>query len=574
MPPGKSIVDIYTPQPLVAYFSMEIALQSEIPTYAGGLGVLAGDTLRSAAELEIPVVAVTLVSREGYFRQELSPAGVQSELAERWEPEAWASLADAKVAVQLEGRCVWIQAWLYELQGHLGGSIPVLLLDTDAVENSPEDRRLTHRLYGGDETYRLKQEAVLGIGGVRMLDALGFRVRQYHLNEGHAALLALELARRMAHAAGEHAPAEGQDGTAYDIADVRALCNFTTHTPVEAGHDRFSYELVEKVLGTEAYTELQRVAGGDRLNMTQLALGFSGYVNGVAKKHAQVSAAMFPGYRVRSITNGVHPYTWTTEGFSSLYDEHFPGWCHEPELLVLADQLPDPAIWQAHVDAKRDLVVLVAERTGVELDASVFIIGLARRMTAYKRLALLFSDLEMLRRLAERYPLQIVLSGKAHPNDHEGKQLIERLHAYRDKLAATSEIRVAFVPGYDMAIAKVLAAGADVWLNTPKPPFEASGTSGMKASFNGVPSLSVLDGWWIEGCVPGVTGWSIDSREGISDSVAAASLYARLQDEILPLYYGNRTGWIAVMKGAISKNASRFNSHRMLRRYVSDAYFT
>ena len=574
MPPGKSTVAIYTRQPLVAYFSMEIALQSEIPTYAGGLGVLAGDTLRSAAELEIPVVAVTLVSREGYFRQELSPAGVQSELAERWEPEAWAALEDAKVAVQLESRRVWIQGWLYELHGHLGGSIPVLLLDTDAAENSPEDRRLTHRLYGGDETYRLKQEAVLGIGGVRMLDALGFRVRQYHLNEGHAALLALELARRTAHAAGEHAPAEGQGGTAYDIADVRALCNFTTHTPVEAGHDRFSYELVEKILGTEARTELQRMAGGDRLNMTQLALGFSGYVNGVAKKHAQVSAAMFPGYRVRSITNGVHPYTWTTKGFSSLYDEHFPGWCHEPELLVLADQLPHPAIWQAHVDAKRDLVVLVAERTGVELDASAFTIGLARRMTAYKRLALLFSDLEMLRRLAERYPLQIVLSGKAHPNDHEGKQLIERLHAYRDELAATGEIRVAFVPGYDMAIAKVLAAGADVWLNTPKPPLEASGTSGMKASFNGVPSLSVLDGWWVEGCVPGVTGWSIDSREGISDSVAAASLYARLQDEILPLYYGDRTAWIAVMKGAISKNASRFNSHRMLRRYISDAYFT
>lgn len=553
---------------------MEIALQSDIPTYSGGLGVLAGDTMRSAADLEIPIVAVTLVSREGYFGQELTPTGIQSEPAEEWEPEARAALTDAKVAVHLERRRVWIQAWLYELKGHFNGSIPVLLLDTDVDGNTAEDRRLTHRLYGGDETYRLKQEAVLGIGGVKILNALGFKIRQYHLNEGHAALLALELARRAAHAADDHAAADGQSGAVYDIADVRAQCNFTTHTPVEAGHDQFSYELVESVLGTEERVELQRVGGRDRLNMTRLALNFSDYVNGVAKKHAEVSAAMFPGYRVRAITNGVHPYTWTAESFSGLYNEHFPGWCHEPELLVLADGLPDAAIWQAHANAKRNLVALIREWTGVELDEDFITVGFARRMTAYKRPELLFSDLAVLRRLAERHPLQIVLAGKAHPRDHPGKQLIEQLHAYRDELAGTSSIRVAFVPGYDMATAKVLVAGVDVWLNTPKPPLEASGTSGMKASFNGVPSLSVLDGWWIEGCVPGVTGWSIDSRESISDREAAASLYARLRDDILPLYYGDRTAWIAIMKGAISKNASRFNSHRMLRRYVSDAYFS
>lgn len=571
---SKSVLDLYTPSPRVAYFSMEIALRVEIPSYSGGLGVLAGDTMRSAADLEIPIVGVTLVSREGYFKQELTGGGNQSEPPDIWAPEAWATSTDAKVAVHLEGRRVWIQAWLYELKGHLNGSIPILLLDTDVEENSAEDRRITHRLYGGDETYRLKQEAVLGIGGVRILNALGFKIRQFHLNEGHAALLALELARQAAHAADDHAAMMGQNGAAYDIAAVRAQCNFTTHTPVEAGHDQFPYELVERILGGDERTELERFGGRDRLNMTRLALNFSDYVNGVAKKHAEVSAGLFPGYRVRAITNGVHPYTWTAQSFAKLYNAFFPGWCHEPELLVLADGLSDEAVWRAHVDAKRDMIELVSSRSGTELDEGVMTVGFARRMTAYKRPALLFSDLEALRGLAEVHPLQIVLAGKAHPRDQAGKELIERLHAYRDELARTSGIRVAFVPGYDMSTAKAVIAGVDVWLNTPKPPLEASGTSGMKASFNGVPSLSVLDGWWIEGCVPGVTGWAIESGEGVEDREAAASLYARLRDEVLPLYYGDRSGWAAVMKGAISKNASRFNSHRMLRRYVSDAYFS
>lgn len=561
-------IEIYARQHRVAYFSMEIALRSDIPTYSGGLGVLAGDTMRSAADLELPMVAVTLVSRGGYFKQVLSVSGVQSEQPDEWTPETSCSLTDAKVAVHLDGRRVWIQAWLYELKGHQNGVIPVLLLDADVDENAPEDRHLTHYLYGGDEAYRLKQEAILGIGGVRMLYALGFTIRQYHLNEGHAALLAVELAQRATHAADD----VGIDGSPFDLAQVRAQCNFTTHTPVEAGHDQFSYDLVARILGDgPKLEELKRFGGRERLNMTRLALTFSDYVNGVAKKHAEVSRTMFPGYRVHAITNGVHPYTWAAKSFSRLYNEHLPGWCHEPELLVRADQIADEAIWQAHVQAKRDLVELVRKRTGVALDQDRLIIGFARRMTAYKRPDLLFSDLSALRALAERFPLQIVLAGKAHPKDQDGKQLIARLHAHAADLA--DRIPVAFISAYDLAVAQVLVAGADLWLNTPRPPLEASGTSGMKASFNGVPSLSVLDGWWIEGCVPGVTGWAIDPANDGSDAAAAASLYARLREDVLPLYYGNRAGWIAVMKGAISKNASRFNSHRMLRRYVSDAYF-
>jgi glycogen phosphorylase len=572
---AEPVIDLYTRQPRVAYFSMEIALRSDIPTYSGGLGVLAGDTMRSAADLEIPIVAVTLVSREGYFRQGLDARGLQSELPDTWAPETEASATDAKVAVHLEGRRVWIQAWLYEIKGHLNGVTPVLLLDTDVSGNSLEDRRLTHHLYGGDDAYRLKQEAILGIGGVKMLHALGFQIRQFHLNEGHAALLALELARRAAHASDDRAlPEAGRADAAYDIAAVRAQCNFTTHTPIEAGHDKFSYDLVERVLGADARSELQRVGGQDRLNMTRLAMNFSDYVNGVAKSHAEVSAAMFSGYRVRAIPNGVHPYTWTATSFARLYNEHMPGWCHEPEVLVRADQIPDAAIWQAHVEAKRAMIRLVGERTGVELDPEAMTIGFARRMTAYKRPDLVFSDLAALRELAARHPLQMVLAGKAHPRDEQGKQLIARLHARQAELAEGGAVPVVFVPGYDMATAKELIAGADLWLNTPRPPLEASGTSGMKASLNGVPSLSVLDGWWNEGCIPGVTGWAIDPGRQESDEAAAASLYARLREEVLPLFYEDRSAWIAVMKGAISKNASRFNSHRMLRRYVSDAYFS
>ncbi|HZL93765.1 MAG TPA: alpha-glucan family phosphorylase, partial [Vicinamibacterales bacterium] len=482
-------IETYTNRSRVAYFSMEIALRTDVPTYAGGLGVLAGDTMRSAADLEVPIVAVTVVSRAGYFKQLLSAEGRQSEQPDDWAPEAHCTLTDAKVGIRLEGRRVWIQAWLYELKGHYNGVIPVLLLDTDVADNTPADRQLTHYLYGGDDAYRLKQEAVLGVGGVRMLYALGFKIRQYHLNEGHAALLALELARQAAHT-------DQGDDLAFDLAQVRAQCNFTTHTPIEAGHDQFSYDLVERVLGDGSMLdELRRFGGHDRLNMTRLALNFSHYVNGVAKKHAEVSRNMFPGYRVHAITNGVHPFTWTSKSFKRLYNEHVSGWCHEPEMLVRADQIADEQIWQAHLESKRELIDVVRRRTGFEFDQDRMTIGFARRMTAYKRPDLLFSDPLVLCALAERFPLQVVLAGKAHPRDRDGKELIAFLHARSAEL--TGRIAIAFISGYDLALAQLVVAGVDLWLNTPRPPLEASGTSGMKASFNGVPSLSVLDGWWI-----------------------------------------------------------------------------
>ncbi|HVN46899.1 MAG TPA: alpha-glucan family phosphorylase [Steroidobacteraceae bacterium] len=562
------MLDQFLSEPRVAYFSMEIALRSEVPTYAGGLGVLAGDTLRAAADLSLPLVAVTLVSRAGYFRQQIDSEGRQVEHPAPWDPTRWSQPLHAKVAVYIEERAVWVGAWLYVVESHLGGRAPVILLDTDLPENAPADREITHYLYGGDDRYRLMQEMVLGLGGVRLLHALGFEISAYHMNEGHAALLGLELLRRYTYPSSELRTGESP----YDVPRVRQLCRFTTHTPVEAGHDRFPYELVKRLFsnGQSAaaapapidLNELQQLAGEDSLNMTRLALSLSDFVNGVARRHAEVSSRMYPGYQVRAITNGVHPYTWTAPSFRELYDRYAAGWCHEPELLSRADRIPGREILEAHARAKRALIQRVRELTGVTLNPGAAILGLARRMTAYKRPELLFEDPERLRAIAREHPFQIVLAGKAHPRDEEGKRLITRLHEYARVL--TGAIPVAYLPDYDMALAQLLVSGSDVWLNTPLPPLEASGTSGMKAAFNGVPSLSVLDGWWAEGCIETVTGWSIDT---------AATLYDKLANTVLPLFHGSATeGWARLMKGAISKNATYFNSTRMMRRYATEAY--
>ena len=576
------MLDEFLNVPRVAYFSMEIALRNEIPTYAGGLGVLAGDTLRSAAELRLPLVGVSLVSRAGYFRQEIDSEGRQIEKADTWDPSRWAQPLDAKVAVRMEDRPVWVGVWLYVVESHMGGRAPVLLLDTDLPENRTDDREISHYLYGGDEAYRLKQEMVLGFGRVRILRALDFEISAYHMNEGHSALLGVELLRRYMYPSDDVRPGE----LPYDLPRVRDLCRFTTHTPVEAGHDRFSYDLVKRLFASSVYgyddrgapppgrpgaehgpidfALLSSLAGERELNMTQLALNVSDFVNGVAKRHAEVSSNMYPGYHMRAITNGVHPYMWSADVFRELYTRYVPGWCHEPELLVRVEEIPDGAILDAHARAKQALIDRVRALTSITLDAKVATVGFARRMTAYKRPELLFSDLARLKAIARARPLQIVLAGKAHPRDEEGKRLIARLHGLARELAGA--VSVAFLPDYDLELALLLVAGADIWLNTPQPPLEASGTSGMKAAFNGVPSLSVLDGWWVEGCIEGVTGWAIQD---------AGSLYEKLEHLVLPLYYGasdGGSGWVRVMKGAIGRNAAYFNSHRMMRRYATEAY--
>jgi starch phosphorylase len=552
----------------VAYFSMEMALRPEVHTYSGGLGVLAGDTARSCSDLELPVVFVTLISRKGYLRQEIDKAGWQIEHPDPWDPHKLAMPLRAKVAVQICEREVWVRPWLYVITSPIGGRTPVLLLDTDLDENHPDDRRITDHLYGGDDEYRLKQEIVLGICGLRVLSALGFNVRIYHLNEGHAALLALDLLRRYTRPIDHVALGESK----YDVGRVREMCIFTTHTPVEAGHDRFSYDLVERLL--PEYIDINQIrilAGDSHMNMTRLALQLSGYVNGVALRHAETTQRMFPDYRIRAITNGVHLPTWAHSAFSDIYNEHFPSWGIEPSVLVKADQLPSDLVWAAHMAAKGDLVDLVSRTCGVQMDPDKPIIGYARRMTSYKRPELLFSDLERLAQISERYPFQIVLAGKAHPHDEHGKAHIQGIHRHIDALR--DKIPVAFLPDYDLDIARALVPGVDVWLNTPVSPLEASGTSGMKAALNGGLNLSVLDGWWVEAHIEGVTGWAIgeDGQHGANDATAEY-LYAKLENVVLPLYYNDRAGWITMMKAAISKIASSFNTQRMMRRYAAEAY--
>ncbi|HRK77390.1 MAG TPA: alpha-glucan family phosphorylase [Thiobacillus sp.] len=567
MSEAASKTESYTHKPRVAYFSMEIAMENDIPTYSGGLGVLAGDTLRAAADIGVPMVAVTLVSRAGYFRQAIDPQGRQIELADDWEPARYAARLQAAVALELEGRQVWVGGWLYVMNSWIGEGVPILLLDTDLPVNDPRDRDITHYLYGVGDAYRIKQEVVLGVGGVAMLQALGFKLMGYHMNEGHSAFLTLALLRRYARPREGLRPGE----SSYDLPLVRQLCTFTTHTPVEAGHDKFDYDLVRRIYGDLLDLDtVKLLAGEDKLNMTRLALNLSEYVNGVAKRHAEVSRQIFPGYVVHAVTNGVHASTWTSKSFVTLYDQHVPGWGHEPELLTRADRIPNDLLWAAHRDAKQALLDKVRELAGVSLSADQPILGFARRMTAYKRADLMFTDFERLKRIAGKFPFQIVMAGKAHPNDMAGKQLIEALHRHIRELAR--EIPVVFLPDYDMELALHMVSGSDLWLNTPLRPLEASGTSGMKAAFNGVPQLSVLDGWWVEGCLEGVTGWAIGDDTPTANGHDAMALYDKLEQVILPLWYGDRAGWTAVMKGAISRNAAFFNSHRMMRRYATEAY--
>jgi len=555
-------------RPCVAYFSMEIALDSRIPTYSGGLGVLAGDFLASCADLGVPVVAVTLLYRKGYFRQMLDESGVQIAAPCDWDPSAFARLLPTLVHVTRESRMVAVQAWRFEIVGRGGHVVPVFLLDTDVEGNDRVDRELTESLYGGDDRYRLAQELVLGIAGVRMLRTLGFsRIKRFHMNEGHASLLTLELLRE----AREHA------GANLDFNRVRDLCVFTTHTPVPAGHDRFSYDLVRDVVGDIIDPDALLMLGGDdRLNMTLLGLNLSRYVNGVAKKHGEVSREMFPGYPIDSITNGVYSFRWTCESFRALFDRYIPDWARDPFSLRHASSIPKDDIWRAHVEAKARLIDDVNRRTHRSLSHEAFTIGCARRATPYKRADLVLADPGRLVEMAQTVgPVQLVFAGKAHPRDEAGKEIIRRLvHLARE---IEPHVCIAYLADYDIELAATLTSGVDLWLNTPMPPLEASGTSGMKAAHNGIPSLSVLDGWWIEGHIEGVTGWAITSSRALArdevDRADAEQLYANLHDTILPTFYMDRERWTSVMRQSIAFNASFFNTHRMVQQYVTNAYF-
>lgn len=558
----------------IAYFSMEIGLEAQMPTYSGGLGVLAGDTIRSAADLNVPMVAVTLLHRRGYFSQKLDATGWQTEKPIEWAMENYLEEIPKKTFVTIEGRTVHLRSWKYEVNGIGDFKVPVYFLDSDLPENSEWDRKLTHFLYGGDRHYRLSQEVILGIGGVRMLRALGYEsIRRFHMNEGHASLLVLELLDEETRKAGRDSITQG------DVAVVKEKCVFTTHTPVPAGHDQFPVELAKSIVGNrkDFFAMPGILLNGGILNMTYLALNLSRYVNGVAEKHGEVSRLLFAGYSIDAITNGVHAATWAARPFQKLFNSYIPGWRGDNFSLRYALSIPKHEVWEAHAFAKNELIQHVNRETGAAMDADVLTLGFARRSTTYKRGELLFQDNERLKRISSEVGrFQVIYAGKAHPQDSAGKEIIKRI--FRAKESLKANIKIAYLENYDMEIGKLITSGVDVWLNTPQPPLEASGTSGMKAALNGVPSLSVLDGWWIEGYIDGITGWSIGeagsrAEAGSDWSRDALSLYDKLENVVIPLFYHDRDRFIEMMRSSIALNGSFFNTQRMMLEYVLRAYF-
>ena len=553
----------------IAYLSMDVAIDSDIPTYSGGLGILAGDMLRSAADLEMPMVAISLLHRKGYFDQRLDTSGNQLESPSNWAPENRLGPVPERTSVVVEGRNVSLRAWKYLFRGVTGHTVPLLLLDTDVEGNDPRDRALTDHLYGGDEHYRLCQEAILGFGGLAMLRALGYSdVHVFHMNEGHSAFITVALLEERA---GMHFRERVSET---DVQAVRRRCVFTTHTPVPAGHDRFPAALISQVLGERRAALLEHIGAvnGD-LNMTGLALRLSRYANGVSLRHGQVSRAMFPEYNIDAITNGVHAAAWTSAPFCALYDRVIPEWRRDNCYLRYAIGIPRQEIRQAHAKAKKDLFQQVRWLTGIQLDPAIFTLGFARRATAYKRGDLLFTSLERLKRIAHSVgPLQLIYAGKAHPRDEGGKAVIRRI--FEAAAALANDVRVVYLENYDMALGKLICSGVDLWLNTPLRPQEASGTSGMKAALNGVPSFSVLDGWWIEGHIEGVTGWSIEGTDGKDNDTEAEvhSLYDKFEQIILPLFSQDPDSFTQVMRSAIAINGSFFTTQRMMFQYTRNAY--
>ncbi|MFH1032548.1 MAG: alpha-glucan family phosphorylase [Chloroflexota bacterium] len=554
----------------VAYFSMEFGIDAAIPTYTGGLGILAGDAIRAAADLGLPAVGVTLLHRKGYFHQHLDACGNQSESDACWTPETFLEKLPLRVRVSIAGRPVQVQAWRYLVRSEFGHTVPIYFLDTCLPENTPWDQSLTDHLYGGDARYRLGQETVLGFGGIAMLRALGYlKIQAYHMNEGHSALVPLALMEEQTW---------GRGLPAMEPIDREAVirhCVFTTHTPLPVGHDEFPIDLVREVLGSERADFLNKYqcCYNGALNMTTLALNFSRYVNGVSMRHEEIARNIYTNHHINAITNGVHAVTWTSPAFRELYDRFIPQWRRDNLYLKYAIRIPTEEIWQAHTKAKLELLAEVERRTGTHLDPQVMTIGFARRAAAYKRHDLIFHDLERLKRMVQGgRKLQIIYAGKAHPRDESGKALIRRVFDAANALK--NIVPVVYLEEYDVALAKYVCSGVDLWLNTPQKPQEASGTSGMKAALNGVPTFSILDGWWIEGHIEGVTGWAIGDgwQSQPNAEKEAASIYDKLEQVIVPMYYDKQAQFMSIMRSAIALNGSYFNTQRMVTQYLQNAY--
>ena len=533
----------------VAYLSAEIGLHSDLHTYSGGLGVLAGDHVKSAADASIDLVGVSLLYRQGYGRQHLDADGNQTETYPEIDPNDHLQDTGVEITLPLDGTDLHAKVWSTDLAGASGGSVTVYFLDTRHDANTPDHARLGDRLYGGDHLMRIRQEYLLGVGGVRALDALGIAIDGLHLNEGHCTFAALEMLRR---------------GWSRDELAERTL--FTTHTPVPAGHDRFPWTDVEAVLGDLLPADAKELSGDDvTCSMSHLGIAMAGAVNAVSKLNADVAMTMFPHVTIHPITNGVHHLTWTGKATAGLFDAHLSGWKTNPAMLQAAASIPTDALRTSREKSRADLRELVLSSTGVTLHADRLTIGFARRFATYKRANLVFADLERLRRIGGG-KIQFVFSGKAHPKDEGGKDLIRSV--FEGAEAVADDIPVAFIEDYSMATGLAMTSGVDVWLNNPIRPMEASGTSGMKAAMNGVPNLSILDGWWPEACIHGTNGWAIGAQEDDRDDERDVNaLYAVLEDEVLPMWTGDREAWDDVMRHAMVASAG-FTGHRMIQDYM------
>jgi starch phosphorylase len=597
----------------IAYFSAEFALHQSLPIYAGGLGVLAGDHCKEASDLGVPLIGVGFMYPQGYFHQHISAEGWQEESYEQlnWmdAPIEPALTADGKpciTAVPLGDRSVLVAVWRVRM-----GRVKLYLLDTNLEENAPWDRELSARLYGGDRETRIQQEIILGIGGVRALKALGSDPVVFHLNEGHAAFVILQRIRELI----EH-------GTSFDDAldEIRRTTVFTTHTPVPAGHDAFPFHLVEKHLagcwGTLGANREKFLAlgaydngGGQLFNMTALAIRSAGSTNAVSRLHGEVTREMFAPMwpdkpaadrPVGSVTNGVHTLTWISADLADLFSKYLGSdWQERHDDAAMWDAIlaiPDDELWAVRQSLRRYLFTFVRERArqrwvedhvglprvvaaGTLLEPDALTLGFARRFTGYKRPELVFNDPERLARIlnAAGRPVQIVFAGKSHPADEIGKHHLQRV--YKHALEPIYGGRIAFVDDYDLHVAHFLVQGCDVWLNTPRKPLEASGTSGMKAALNGVPHLSIPDGWWAEGYT-GHNGWVIDGGAGADEDADAAdanALYRLLEEDVVPAFYDRGPDqvphrWIAIVKEAIRTIAPRFSARRMVKEYVQRMY--
>ncbi len=596
----------------VAYFSAEFGLHNSVPIYSGGLGVLAGDHCKAASDLGVPLVGVGLLYTRGYFDQRLRLDGWQEDSEDHFDPGL--TPLDPVVgpdgqphltSVTMSGREVKVGAWRI-----LVGRVPVYLLDTDLDANEPTDRELSHQLYAGGPDLRLRQEWLLGVGGVRVLRALGIEPAAWHANEGHAAFMLVERVRELVQCG---VPVEDA------VRRVRTASVFTTHTPVPAGHDVFRNDQIEACAGPvwdemgmdrESFMRLgyHPELDGGAFHMTAMAIRLSGRVNSVAERHSRETRriwhTLWPGRAVDDVpighvTNGVHLMTWMSHRMQELLDHHLGlGWndlIDDPAVWDRVLELDPNALWQAHTGAKGNLLRFVREEArrrwrdqwedaahvvgaGTLLDPDVMTIGFARRFATYKRADLLFRDPDRLRRLlvnAER-PVQIIFAGKAHPADDPGKQVLRRVYQFAHD--SSVEGRIAFLEDYELHMAHRLVQGVDLWLNVPVPPMEACGTSGMKAALNGVPQLSTHDGWWAEGHT-GSNGWVIplSRSDGDRHAADAEQLYSLLENEVVPLFYqrdrdGVAPGWIERMRHAIHVAGSRFTARRMVRQYVTDRY--